>query len=128
MRSNKSRVSRESSEERALNLCLEDELVTRASFYELTEDIQESGSEAWGWGKRTGGHLDQCINSFKSSDSTLQSCSLKILVIGRKLMLTKPEKSGNLKVDLNRSSCFILAELLIPICLKESLGRFDFIG
>lgn len=42
-------------------------------------------------------------------------------------MPTKPKKSGNLKVDLNRS-CFILAELLIPICLKESLGRFDFIG
>lgn len=65
MRSNKSRVSRESSEKRALNLCLEDELVTRASFYELTEDIQESGSEAWGLGKWTGGHLDQCSNSFK---------------------------------------------------------------
>ena len=43
-------------------------------------------------------------------------------------MLTKPEESWNLKVDLNRSSYFILAELLIPICLKGSLGRLDFIG
>lgn len=36
-------------------------------------------------------------------------------------MFTKPEESWNLKVDLNRSSYFILAELLINTNIFEGI-------